>query len=336
MIDARAVARAFGLGEPDGPPVPVPGGRSHPLWRLRTDSGTWAVKRLNRSREAWWMAGHVVAAAVEEQAFRHGVAMPRPVAPLRPAAPLLADLPGAEGAPESFLVHAWCDGTAVPRHGEAARAVREWAGRTLALLHALPLPPGIPAVPALHRPHTPAEWREGLDSAPADVPDGFVERVRAYLPDVERAVGLVGRCIDGPSVPLTPVLTHGDVKPDNVLVCPDGPVLLDWDGAGPDRAEWEVVRAGLAFGGTRETFREVLLAYRAAGGAAVPPVAEVFAGEVDRRVGGAAWLLWRALGHRPVSPPERAAAFGHVLEYLAALRTVLRQADTWTAWLSDA
>lgn len=337
-LDAAAVAAAFGLGDVREPPVPVPGGRSHPLWRLRTGSGVWAVKRLNRPREAWWDAEYAVAAAVQENAFRHGIAMPRPVHPLRPAAPLLADLRDGEGELRSFLVHAWCDGAQVPETG-VPRAVRRWAGRTLAALHALPAPPGVGGAPVLRRPHAVAEWREALDGAPGDVPDGFVGAVRRFLPDVARAVGLVGAALERPGA--APVFTHADVKPDNVLVTAGGPVLLDWDGARADLAAWEVVRAGLAFGRTargpgRAGFLDVLGAYREAGGAPVEAAPEAFAGEVDRRVGGAAWLLWRALGHRPVSAAERAASYGHVLEYLAELRRVLRSAERWTAWLADA
>jgi hypothetical protein len=136
------------------------------------------------------------------------------------------------------------------------------------------------------------------------------------------------------------VLTHRDVKPDNVLRTPAGAILLDWDGAGPDVAEWEATRAALAFsrvgaGWDRAGFTRVLRAYRAAGGRRIPPEPGSFTGLLQGQLGGAAWMLWRALGHRPVSPPERAAAHDHTLTILADLRLALRHLDTWTGWLRD-
>ena len=59
---------------------------------------------------------------------------------------------------------------------------------------------------------------------------------------------------------LTPVSTHRDVKPDNVLKTPAGPLLVDWDGAGPDHAEWELTWAALHFsdlGENRAAFNTV-------------------------------------------------------------------------------
>jgi Ser/Thr protein kinase RdoA (MazF antagonist) len=323
-----AVADAFGLGTVTQPPAPVTGGLSHLLFRVETTGGTWAVKQLNRSREDWWLADYLVAADVELAAHRHGIALPRPVPPREPAAPLLADLPvGPGGAPVSFLVRAWVDGTPLPDGLPHAAPVLEWAGRTLAALHALPLA----ASPPAHGPHPAAEWAEWLAGAPADVPASFPGEVAAFLPDVARAHDLVTAAL---AARPAPVLTHRDVRPDNVLLTPAGPVLVDWDGAGPDYPDWETARTALAFAGLddREAFRRVLRAYAAAGGHPVPAAPETFAGMIGQQLGGAAFLLWRALGHRPATPAERTAAYAHTLTYLTRLRASLTRLDTWTTW----
>lgn len=58
------------------------------------------------------------------------------------------------------------------------------------------------------------------------------------------------------------VMTHRDVEPWNVLVTSSGPVLIDWDPAGPDSASLEACHAAYAFSAVDRT----LAAYRAAGG----------------------------------------------------------------------
>ncbi|XVS64351.1 phosphotransferase family protein [Actinosynnema sp. CA-299493] len=307
----RAVAAAFGLGDVVAPWTPVTGGRAHLVWRLRTSRGTWAVKRLNRSREDWWMRDYLVAAQVQLDAYARGFPMPRPVHPLEPAAPLLADVRvGDEVA--SYLVHEWHDG------GPLTADVSAWVGATLASLHHRT----VDAVPD-QAPHPVEEWREWLDEAPND----FTAAVRAYLPDVAEA-----RSIATAADRLTPVGTHRDVKPDNVLQTPTGPLLLDWDGAGPEYAEWELTRAAIYFshlGEDRAAFDTVIASYEAAGGRRPPASPTSFAGLLRVYLGGAAWMVWRALGHRPVTPAERAAAHTHALELLSDLRTALGRLDEW-------
>ncbi|MGW4109673.1 phosphotransferase family protein [Actinosynnema sp. NPDC004786] len=307
-----AVAAAFGLGDVVEPWTPAAGGRAHLVWRLRTTRGTWAVKRLNRSREDWWMRDYLVAAEIQLRAHARGFPMPRPVHPLDPVAPLLADVRVGDEV-HSHLVHEWHEG--VPPTDD----VSAWVGGILAALHGLPAggrPEG--------RPHPVEEWREWLDEAPGD----FTDAVRAYLPDIARA-----RELAADTGGLTAVGTHRDVKPDNVLRTATGPLLLDWDGAGPDYAEWELTRAALHFsrlGEDRAAFDRVIESYERAGGHRPPASPTSFAGLLRTYLGGAAWMVWRALGHRPVTPPERSAAHAHALELLADLRTSLARLDDWT------
>jgi len=334
---AMAVADAFGLGTPTGPPRPVPGGRSHRLWRLSTTRGGWAVKRLNRPREQWWLDDYLLAARIQIAAHHAGIAMPRPISPVRPAAALLADVP-VDGALASFLAHEWCAGHAL-KNTDIAPPVLDWVGATLAALHSLPAVPAS-ADATTHEPHGVEEWRDWLDNAPLDASPDFVRAVRAHLPDIARAKDIVDNARSMVGHELTPVFTHRDVKPDNVLVTPTSPLLVDWDGAGLDVAEWEATRAALAFSRTttswdRDAFATVLRAYAAAGGRTIAPRGESFAGQLRAQLSGAAWMLFRALGHRPVSPTERAAAHEHALELLAALSASLPRMEQWTRWLHE-
>jgi aminoglycoside phosphotransferase (APT) family kinase protein len=76
-----------------------------------------------------------------------------------------------------------------------------------------------------------------------------------------------------PSGPDDLVTSHLDLQPQNVLVGPDGPVLLDWDNAGSACAERESARALFVWSGGNEGDVEagarVARAYRDAGGRAV-------------------------------------------------------------------
>ncbi|ASO21190.1 Ser/Thr protein kinase RdoA (MazF antagonist) [Actinoalloteichus hoggarensis] len=379
---AAAVAAAFGLGTVLDEWESVHGGRSHRSWRLRTSEGDWIVKRLNRSRESWWLADHTIAAEIELAAVRRGISMPRPVPPRDPVAPLLADLT-IDGGPASFLVHEWCSGRA-PTAADITPDLADWVGWTLADLHSLSPDVPVDAVPP-QTVHSVGEWAAWLDGAAPDVAPGFLGSVRTRLPDVERAVEIVTAALTGPGRGLTPVRTHRDVKPDNVLLTRTAPILVDWDGAGPDVAEWEAVRAASAFGraaaspaaaavspsssasptatapgpatgggrppglppanppaasraaaGDRHVFGRVLRAYTARSGRRIAPTTDAFAGLLRTQLGGAAWMLFRALGHRPVTPLERAAAHDHALELLADLHVSLTEIPTWTRWLAEA
>lgn len=75
-----------------------------------------------------------------------------------------------------------------------------------------------------------------------------------------------------PSAPGDLVTSHLDLRPQNVLVGPDGPVLLDWDNAGHISAERELARAVYVWSGGNQvqtdSARRLARAYRSAGGRA--------------------------------------------------------------------
>ncbi|WP_062214003.1 aminoglycoside phosphotransferase family protein [Streptomyces sp. NBRC 109706] len=333
-----AVAAAFGLGRVTGGWQPVGGGRSHPLFRLRTVHGEWAIKRLNRSREEWWWQDHLLATRIERAALAAGLAIPRPIEPPGVAEGLLVNLRVAdEPGPVSFLAWEWCRGSPIAETNHPPE-LRRWVGGTLARLHAL-APTGNADEGNVYPPHPADAWQRWLDEAGPDIDPDFVLAVADHLPEVAAAHRIITD--SGAQLPhAARVFSHRDIKPDNVLRTAETPVLLDWEGAGRDLAPWEAARTALAFSRTADGWDragviEVLTAYRAAGGAPVPAVPAAFGGLIDQRLGGAALMLWRALGHRPVSPPERAAAHHHALEYLGQLRVELAQLDRWTGWLHE-
>src|SRR5690242_7846132 len=97
------VTRRFGLGRPAGEPVRVAGGLSNELWRVVTDQGVYAVKRMVVHADRPDFVSNVEAAyGVERRAWERGVPMPEPV-PVGGRA--LAEVDGG-----LFRVHRWAEG----------------------------------------------------------------------------------------------------------------------------------------------------------------------------------------------------------------------------------
>ena len=210
---AELVAAAFGAGRPTAALARVDAGISHAVFQLRTTTGRYAAKRLNVVAEQWWWDTYRAAARIEQAASADGVSMPDRLPPLV----AVLDL---DGARQHWQLHRWCDG---PNPTEPADDLADWTGATLALLHRRGGGDDPTARPALYPIESWYGWLEGHDT---DV----TREVRRQLPTVAAALEHLSQ----PGPPLTPVASHRDIKPDNVLLTTAGPVLLDWDSAGPE------------------------------------------------------------------------------------------------------
>jgi aminoglycoside phosphotransferase (APT) family kinase protein len=98
------------------------------------------------------------------------------------------------------------------------------------------------------------------------------------------------------------VLTHRDLEPWNVLVTPAGPVIVDWDGAGPDSAGLVAAHAAYAFGGGHGPRTERALAAYVAHGGRLPHPADRFARRAGLMLSRLVWRMRATLGRDDPGP----------------------------------
>ncbi|MEU5892356.1 phosphotransferase [Streptomyces sp. NPDC047461] len=251
---ADLIADTYGLGAGPWTMTPVTRGALGQIWKLTGNGTSWAVKEL-------------IFGGTEEE-FRYEIALREATEGLGISAPRL--LPNRDGAHVSQLdgsavkLYDWVSGT---QADPADPDILSWCGRTLALLHRAGRGPA----------GTPHVWYE---ECPRDADWAVLHKEvrRAGMPWADE----LGRFIDttapelaryvSPSGPNDLVVSHLDMQPQNVLVGPAGPSLLDWDNAGPIAAERELARALYVWAGgndfTAGSARRLVRAYVDAGGRA--------------------------------------------------------------------
>jgi hypothetical protein len=132
------------------------------------------------------------------------------------------------------------------------------------------------------------------------------------------------------------VMSHGDVDQKNLILAADGPVLCEWDVAMPMVPSRELADVAMSMAGweRQEIGREVLRAYRAAGGM-ITGIRPCDLGQsMMSSLDWIAFNVGRATGTRPAAPAEAALGSQLVPELLARLPRELeiaRRADEFLA-----
>jgi len=236
--------------------VRIHGGFANRTYRLDTELGSFAIKKLNVVDRRWTYRFEDVF-RFEQAAFAAGVPMPEPIS-----------------ASTDLLVHRWVDGDKVPE-APVSPAYAFEIGQILARIHALD-------VPWPHEPDegpTPQDWPELAERAAATGQpwaDNLAARVNTFT--------AIARFVDTCRCPGPVVLTHCDVQPWNLLARGGRPVLLDWELSGLSDLSGELgsTALSLAKGPSFDSvepgiFRCVLDGYVAGGGVLPPPGPSWFA-----------------------------------------------------------
>jgi hypothetical protein len=236
-----AVVRRFEIGQWDRRTTRVSGGLSNELWRVVTDTGTYAVKRMVAGADRPEFVTNIEASfAIERRAYLAGVPMPRFVPdPLTNCA--VARING------SFVrVHEWV--AEVPGPVSATEALS-----LLGCIHAA----GRPRYGEISS----GGWRSDRWGAELG---GLADLVAEQVPDQALIVD-----------------SHRDLDRKNVLRTAVGAIAVDWDAAGAVRVAQEVVAVALDWAGENaDTFRAAVDSYRTSTGLELPAEPWVFGGWV--------------------------------------------------------
>lgn len=262
---ADAIAEHYALGPGPWTMKPVTRGALGQIWKLSGNKHAWAVKELLFGCDEAQVARE---AALRDRAADLGIASPR----------LHTDRYGAHASRlgssgGSYVkLYDWVDGTPADASDPG---LLDWFGRTVAVLHQA----GAGAV------ETPGDWYERCpdhadwEEVLKQVRDSGLPWTGEFSAFVATTAPRLAHWVT-PSPPGGLVTSHLDLQPQNVLVGPDGPVLLDWDNAGPVAPERELARAVFVWSGGNEvntgSARRLAQAYRDAGGRAVVTGPESF------------------------------------------------------------
>ncbi|MCD9873197.1 phosphotransferase enzyme family protein [Streptomyces guryensis] len=250
------LVEAYGLGSGPWTLTPVTRGALGQIWKLSGHSSTWAVKEMLFGCDERQVQRE---AALRDASERLGITSPKLLAN-REGSPVSRLPPRAGGS--SVKLYEWIDGTGAD---PARPEILSWVGRTLALLHVAGA--GTSEAPGSWYETCPrkADWEElhrRTDAAGLPWSDALARFAAGPAGELARLVNSADRS--------ALVTSHLDVQPQNVLLGPAGPVLIDWDNAGPTAPERELAWIVFAWSGRNrlnaDSARRVVRAYVAAGG----------------------------------------------------------------------
>ncbi|HEX7303959.1 aminoglycoside phosphotransferase family protein [Lentzea sp.] len=293
------------LGTPIRPMTRVHGEYANRMYRLDTDQGSFAVKKLNLVDRRWTYQAEDVF-RFEREAFAAGVRMPEPIS-----------------VSHDTLVHRWVEGERVPE-APVSTAYAFEIGEILARIHAL----DVPWTPVSVEDPAPRDWPE-LAARATKSGQPWAGELASHVETFLAIAHFVDTC----PRPGPVVLTHRDVQPWNLLAHEGRPVLLDWELSGRLDLSGELgstalsLAKGPGFDDIKPAvFRSVLDGYVAGGGALPPAGPSWFAFLVDGWLGHTRWNVLRCLaGVEASTGPDLALSHESVRDGVRGLPDLFRR-----------
>lgn len=326
--EAEAVIAAFGLDGPVAGWVQVGGAWSNRVYRLNAGASAFAVKEMvNPWGVERWQQQLEVSWSFELLAIDAGIAAPSPVR--NPATGgCLAWVRNKGGIEVPVRVHQWVPGRPFPPEVVDADTAT-WAGNVLAVLHGLEIKPDDRELFPVPNVNTATTWSELTEAAASE----GVEWA-ALMKNAAAAVDAIAELVlsDGHR-PAEEILSHGDIDQKNLIATELGPALCDWDVASPVVPRRELADVALSMGCWQDfsVARQVVRAYRAAGGDDTQVTAPDLGVPMMVGIDWVAFNVDRALGRWPASPADVARAHKLLPDLLAAipheLETAMRITD---------
>lgn len=263
LPSATAIASAFGLRGRVDSMVPVAGAWSNRVFRVVVGGHAYAVKEMVELwREPTWFERVDEAWTVECAALDAGIPAPQPV-PNPADQGWRAEVERNDGSgPVSVRVHRWVEADVVPG-GVAPVELATWSGSVLARLHLLDLRPRRPELFPPWSTKAADRWPALVEAAGA-AGVSWAELAQQASP----AVATIRAMATHHSTSGDEPMSHRDIDQKNVLVAAPGPVLCDWDVAGPVVPRQELIDVALSMARweSPSVARAVIDAYRRAGG----------------------------------------------------------------------
>jgi hypothetical protein len=334
VLTGSMVAKAFDLGEAAGPMIEIPGSTAHRTWRLDTFGATYFVKHYDRPWDmpTWsdWIRYIQGSWEIERAAYEAGLPVAEPVLAKGAAWPWL-DLDIGERL-ATVRVHKWVAGTM--RTDPASVAVATQLGDLLGRVHRL-----LPELTEWRRaPAWPEDWRAAAQVGDR-VPRPWDRTFNDALPRLEEASEL---CRVAAAEKVRLVRTHRDLHSHNVIERPDGSVVVvDWDAASTQRADWELVETALELAGyisgrpDRNVVDAVVSSYHQAGGTARRITATSFAGLLMCSQNWLRYNVRRVASRQPKAPAtggDGDAVEREAVRSLAAVQRATQGIDQWLPW----
>lgn len=233
---ALEICQLYGLGTPINKATRVTGGLIHTMWRLETNTGSYAVKQLNAQimSKPNILASFELSESLAQEFAQLGV----------PAVTsLLVEGHHINKIENIFvIVYPWVEGK-ILSNAPVTESQAYAVGKVIGNIHSSNMLLGVDAHISGLSIFSNSYWEDLVQRFSAEFPSITIplEQIMSRNVDADRINTSLKKHI---------IISHSDIDQKNVLWVADGkPLIIDWESVGPTNPELEIVEAALNWGG---------------------------------------------------------------------------------------